>query len=156
MSKKKNGLNLWYACATILALVAVIMMFVTNINIVGKISEEVHYACNGMQVTFGFKDGNLEVYSFSILNLITYLLLIAGLVLTLLKLLNVLKSKMVDFVIICLLLVSGIFFFLMPNFAVCPYASSLVVLKLGVGAIIAGVLALVSAIVIAAKALMKK
>ena len=156
MSKKKSGLNLWYGCAALLTLVAIIMIFVTNINIVGKISEEVHYACNGLQVTFGFKDGNLEVYSFSIMNLVTYLLLIAGFVLLLLELLNVTKSKVVDFVVLCVLVVSGVFFFLMPSFAVCPYANSLVVLNLGIGAILAGVLALVSACVVAAKMLMKK
>ena len=157
MSKRsKGGVNVWYCGAAVLALVAIVMMFVTNLNIVGKITEETHYACNGIQTTFGFKDGSIEVYSFSIMNLITYLLLIVGFVIILLRALNVVNSKVADFVAICALVVSGIFFFLMPSFAVCPYANALVVIKLGIGAIIAGVLAIVSAILVAAKMLLKK
>ena len=139
-----------------MSFVAILMIFVTNINIVLKLTDDVVYACNGIQVTFGFKDGNLEVYSFSIMNLITYICLIAGFVCVLLKLSNAVKSKIVDFVAICLFIVSGVFFFLMPSFAVCPYANSLVSLNLGVGAIIGGILAILSACVVLVKALMKK
>ena len=161
MSKKKRGdkkssLNLWYCGVAVLSLIAIIMMFIPNINIIGKLSEETHYACNGIQVIFGFKDGNLEVYSFSILNLITYLLLFFGFVFVFLKLLKVTKSSIVDFVAICALIISGIFFFLMPSFAVCPYASVLVVLKLGIGAIIAGVLSITCALVLTIKLIMRK
>lgn len=156
MSKKKSGVNLWYCTAAVLALVAILMMFVTNINIVGKLSNEVHYACNGLQTVFGYKDGNLEVYSFSFMNLLAYLLVIAGLVLVLLKLANASNSNIVDILAICVLLVGGVLFFLMPSLAVCPYASSLVTLQLGIGAIIGGVLAILGAVVVALKLVLKK
>ena len=161
MSKRKSskgGANLYYGCAALLALVAVIMIFVVNLKIVGSLTEVVYYENNGLNAIFGFKDGNIEVYSFSFMNLLTYLLLVAGLVLVVLKMFNVVKSKIVDFVAMCLFVVSGIFFFLMPSFAVCPYltAYGATTIQLGIGAILAGVFALVSACVLVLKAVLKK
>ena len=153
MSKKKqskNALNVYYCGALLLGLIALIMIFVNNVNIVGAYSGEVHYAGSGLWAVFGHTtDNNISVFSFSVMNLITYLLVIAGMVLIGLKMGKVLKSKVVDLVAIGLFVVGGIFFFLVPAFAISSYANalgSLVSLKLGVGAIVAGVLSLVSAI----------
>ena len=158
-SVKKNVLNLWYCGATVFALVAVIMIFVNNLTIVGTVTEKVHYVNNGLQTVFGFKDGSVEVYSFSILNLLTYLFLLVGLVLVVLKTLKVVKSNVIDFAALCLFIFSGVFFFLMPSFAVCPYAvdlGSLVVVNLGAGAIIGGILTLLAGCTIGLKLLLKR
>lgn len=159
MANKKSSLNLWYCGAALFALVAVIMMFVTNVKIVGAVTKEPHFVASGLQATFGYAESGVSIFSFSFMNLITYALLLAGLVLVCLKACGVAKSNLVDLVALGLFVVGGVFFFLMPSFSVSEYAKglgSLVSLQLGVGAILSAVFSFVSACLLCTKALLKK
>ena len=164
MSKKKQTLKagVYYAVALVLSLAAVVMIFLPNVKIYGLISETVHYTGNGLNAVFGYSDGSVSVFSFSILNLITYILPLAAIVLVALKIAKVAKSNLLDIIAIILLLVGGVFFFLIPTFAISEYANALntivntVSKNLAVGAILGGIFSILSAAVLCLKLVLKR
>ena len=155
MAKKKFSLNLWYCCSALLALAALVMIFMVSVRVVDAVLGVEWYTLNGLQAAFGYKDGNVEIFAFSFMNLLTLVFALAGLVLVVLKACGVAKSSLFDFVTMGLFLVAGVFFFLMPSFAVSNLGSAFVS-KLGVGAILAGVLTLLAGCTLCVKALLKK
>ena len=63
----------------IFAIAAVCMIFVPSININGTISGTNSYS--GTNATFGYTSNNVEIFSFSFLNLLTYILPLVAIVL---------------------------------------------------------------------------
>ncbi|MBQ7579556.1 MAG: hypothetical protein IJT25_03405 [Clostridia bacterium] len=159
MTKKKQTINLYYCLAVVLSLVAICMIFVPNVKIVGTLSDAVHYTGNGISTVFGMKDGSLSVFSFSVLSLLTYLLPLCALILMALKMAKVSKSNLLDIISIVLLVVSAVFFFIAPSFAISEYANTLGSLaskKLAIGAILGGVFSALSAVILCLNLVLKK
>lgn len=88
MSKKKSNSNLGKTLsiiAAILGIIAVCMIFIDTIKVpdtkvLGKVIEGEGYT--GLQVAFGFKESDIEVFNFSIMALLPYLLIIVGIILS--------------------------------------------------------------------------
>jgi len=164
MSKKKTSLKagVYYAVALVLALAAVAMIFLPNVKLYGVISETVHYTGNGLNAVFGYSDGSISVFSFSVMNLITYILPLAALVLVVLKMANVGKSNLLDVLAMIMLVVGGVFFFLVPTFAISEYANTANSLvhtmdkNLAIGAILGGIFSILGAVVLCLKLVLKK
>ena len=162
VKSKKCSINLWYCGVALLSLVALVMIFATSVKLNGALTGTTGYT--GLQTTFGYTDEfNLSMFSFSFMNLLTYLLVIAALVLATLKAFGCIKGKCADYVLICLFVVAGILFFLAPALSISKYAidanklvEGSVRKTLGIGSILSAVLCLVSAFVVCAKMMMKK
>ena len=152
----------------ILGAIAVIMMFLPAIGI--KDSE----TYTGLQLAFGYKTTNDTLlgtvttvhFDFSFMNLLTYLLLIGGVVFSVLSFINR-GGKFASFIAMGLTLVAGIFFFLTISFSV-PGANikvaqpSLILLEnvkegfvLGVGSIVGGIVSLLSCACLAVRTFVK-
>lgn len=103
----------------LLALLAatVVMLFVPAVKYLDE-------SYNGLKVVFGYSISKevlgstvtTTIFKFSFMNLLTYLLVIAALVLTLLQVKK--ANKLFNYVTIGLTLVAGIFFLLTKNFTV--------------------------------------
>lgn len=171
MSKKKNKSLLGkviYALAIVAGIAAICMMFVTSLRIEGNLSFlRSTSEFTGAQTTFGYATENATYFQFSFMNLLPYVLVLVAVVLTALKLFGVLKSNLFDFLSLAMFVVAGVFFFLTVNFAVMSEGLSnainvanrlttVVTTHLGVGAIVAGVLSLVSAFMLLIKAFVAK
>ena len=164
MSKKKQTLKacVYYWLAALLSVAAIFMIFLPNVKLYGLISETVHYTGNGLNAVFGYSDGSLSVFSFSIMNLITYVLPLAALVLIALKMAKVAKSNLLDIFAIILLIVGGVFFFLIPTFAISEYANTANTLvhtmdkNLAVGTILGGIFSILGAVVLCLKLVLKR
>lgn len=155
MKDKLTLKNLLYAFAVVLGIVSILMMFLTAFTATvsaGVASTTTNYT--GVQATFGYSEtvlnNTVEILAFSFMNFLPYLLLLAGVVLALLKFLGVLKSKVVDYVLIALFVVSAVLFFFAPNMVV--YADDATkkifeatTIGLGVGPILSAVFAICSA-----------
>lgn len=163
---KKISLNkILYGIAVLLSVVAIFMIFAPALGISYTGHDNATYS--GLQAVFGYSvtrgSGALSVttnyLSFSFMNLLTYILLIVAIVLLVVKLCGKLNSKIVDYIIAVLLVVSGIFFFVTSNFAVLAgfydATADAITRTLGAGAIVAGILALVSAIVVVVASVLK-
>jgi len=123
MSKKsKSKINIiLYAVALVLAVVAICMIFV-DVSAIAK-NGETGYVLTGLQATFGYSEetklaGTLVYAQFSFMNLLVYILLIVGVVLTLLRLFKVAKSGLIDWVSIAALAAAAVLYFIMPSFVV--------------------------------------
>lgn len=161
MTKKQKQLNIiLYAVAAVLALVAVCMMF-TNVSAL-KLSGETGNELTGVEATFGYESYGQEVAKFSFMNMLTYVLLIAGIVLVALRLFKVLKSEAIDWVIVGLFVVAAVLYFLMPQMVVYTdlIADSIKTMKaskvLQVGSIIGGITSALAACSVVAKRLLGK
>ena len=156
------------AVAVVFGVIAICLMFVNSTNYVtiAGDSKEVAKAYTGFQTVFGYKEtgllGTAEVLKFSFLNLLSYLLVLAGTVLSLLSLLLKKKNKVFDFVAAVLFVVGGVMLFLQPVFTVAVegyvYQGLLVTTKfeLGVGAVLSAVLSIVAGCTVCTKAILKK
>ncbi len=117
-SKKQTMKLLPWAMAA-LAVVALIMLFVPAV-------EYAKESFNGLKVVFGYtKKTDLvvstletEIFKFSFLNLLTYLLVIATAVLAVLAQLK--KSNLFLLISIVCAIIAGVFFLLTKNFVVLP------------------------------------
>ena len=171
MAKKKklkkeqiNLINMIVACAAALfGIVAIVMMFVTSMKI-----DNTQLTFTGAQLTFGYS--NVEaafggtvttpLLKFSFMNLLTYLLVIAGIVLVVLAFLDK-GGKYIPFIAAACFLLAGIFFFLQAKFSM-PTDELVGIIKaanlqfgegfnvkscmhIGAGAIVAGILSILSA-----------
>jgi len=101
----------------ILGLVAIVMMFLPAIGI--KDSETTY---TGLQLAFGYKEttqilGTVIHFEFSFMNLLTYLLLIGGVVFSVLSFINR-GGRFASFIAMGLTLVAGVFFFLTISFCI--------------------------------------
>ena len=73
--------KLVYACAAVLGLVALFLIFAPALNVSTSLTVSTY---TGTQVVFGLED----YFAFSFMNLLTYLLLLGGIVLVVLKLVD--------------------------------------------------------------------
>ncbi len=121
-SKSKSKINsVCSLVAIILAVVAIVMIFTDVCGI--KTGDKTNFVLTGIQATFGFSEDvkiiGTQVYSvFSFMNSVVYALVLAAAVLVVLRLCKVLKSGIIDWVAAAMFMISGILFFLMPNFVV--------------------------------------
>ena len=166
MAKKKSKSNLgkiFGVVAAVLGLVAICMIFVDTIKIpdteiFGKVVEGKGYS--GLDVVFGFKSEDVAVFNFSIIALLPYLLIIAGVVLSVLNCARK-GNKVLDFVTAGLFIVAAVLCFLMPSFVVCSDTlpgkiAAEVDYTLAVGAIVSAISSIFAAIVVAAKSIIQK
>lgn len=153
--------NILVCCAALLALVAIIVGLCApavsyTVEAFGKSSTTTY---SGAQVTFGYTAktdtvvGTLsgEIWKFSFMNLLTYILAVVGIVFAVLAFLGKL-GKISGIVAAACLLVAGVFFFLAVAFTVpASEKATMEGWKLGAGAIVGGILAILSALAMAAK-----
>ena len=161
MAKKKSKSNLGKVLgmvAAILGLVAICMIFVDTIKVpdtkvLGKVVEGEGYT--GLEVVFGFKSDDVAVFNFSIMALLPYLLIIAGVVFSIL---NAKKTnKTLDFVTAGLFVVAAVLCFLMPSFVVCAdtllgKVAAEIDYEITTGAIVSAVASIAAAIATGVKA----
>lgn len=156
-TSKASLLN-WIAAA--LGLVAVVMLFLPFIGYSKEgFGITVSEWANGFTVVFGGDLGELEYFGFSFMNLLTVLLLLAGVALSVFAALK--GNKMMAYGATACLLLAGIFFFCGNSFWVFAsenlkdlddkvvdalYEDTRKVFDLGVGAIIAGICSILAAI----------
>ncbi|MBQ8451835.1 MAG: hypothetical protein IJ538_03565 [Clostridia bacterium] len=143
--------------AVLLGIVAVCMIFVHSLTVNLALGATAEYT--GLQATFGYtaKGTLVDVvhFSFSFMNLLSYLLVLAAVVLVVLRLANVVKAKAVDWIAVILFVVAGVLFFLMPQLAVSELYNG-VTKTLAVGAILSAVFSLVAGALVCVKAVLKK
>ena len=139
-SKKKNKqLKLLFVCLEVVLLIVAIAMIAVNAitgNLLGS-------QAKGYEVVFGN-----DFLNFSFMNLLTYLLVVAGLVLLVLKLAMPKQAKLLNLVAVLVLIIAGVFFFLTNQFTI--FASSYVdagkAYSLSAGPIVSGIVTLVAAV----------
>ena len=177
---KQLGKLLAFASA-IVGLVAVIMIFLPQIV---AASENSDTAYNGIAIAFGkqiSKIGTENNYiltkvDFSFLNLLCYLLVVVGLLLTVLQICGICKSKLVTFISAIAFIAGGVLFFFALNFSsistitvtsigktnpvVKKFADfnseNATAWKLGTGAIVGGTMALLAGVENIGRALLSK
>ena len=153
MAKKKSKANVGQILtlvAILLGIVAVVMMFVSAI---GVKDSDVTYT--GLQVAFGFKEatilgGEVIVFNFSFMNLLTYVLATVGVVFAILGIIGK-GSKFASLISAIAFVASGVFFFMTISFSIPNEdVSAIINLKdayvLGVGSIIGGIVSIISGI----------
>lgn len=140
--------NLLYALAAVVAVVAICMMFVNAISYnYTALGRTYDLSFTGVEATFGKED----VLGFSFMNMLSYILVLVALIIVVLKLCGVFKSKIFDYVAFALFIVSAVFFFLTVQFVVWNDALKTffdtveVTFSLGAGAIVSGVMSLLAA-----------
>lgn len=164
MAKKKNSVSKYTSLlAILLAIASACMIFCTAI--VYKVSDSADpINFTGMQVTFGYTstknilegitsaikiEGSINYFAFSFLNLLPYILLLAGIVFAVLKVVGgKSNSKMFSFVAAACFIAGGVLMFCVVPFSVLgtnELVQTFSVLKkqymsLGVGSIVGGVL----------------
>jgi hypothetical protein len=109
----------------------------------------------------GYKEEDVAIFKFSFMGLLPYLLVLAGVVLTLVNAFAKKGNKIFDYISIAAFVVSGVLFFIMPNFMV--FADNIagkiaaeIDYELAVGAIVSAVAAVASGAVVLTKVLLKK
>lgn len=118
MAKKKNVNNKQIATlvSVLLGVIAVIMIFLPAIGV--KDSETTY---TGLQIVFGYSEktvlGTAEFFAFSFMNLLTYILAIAGVVFAVLSYLGK-GSKFASLIALVAFAIAGVFFFLQVAFCV--------------------------------------
>lgn len=151
--KKAKGLTKYCDLISLaLGVVAICMIFLPAI--VQKAEDPLTFS--GLQVAFGYSEtnGNLvyNYLAFSFMNLLPYILLLAGVVLLCLSAMG--KSfKFVNLVVCCLFVVAGVFMFLTLSFVVPAtnlggYLNGINVenYALGVGSILGGIFAILAGV----------
>ena len=139
--------------AAVLGLVAVIALFLPAIVL------ESGDKFPGFTTAFGYKKdtpmGKVPMLGFSFMNLLTYILVIVGIVCAVLTYLNK-GGKYVAWIGAICLLIAGIFFFCVQSFATVEYEPLKTVWSLGFGAILAGISSILGACSLAAAKLLNK
>lgn len=147
MEKLKKYLPL---VAVILAVVAIAMIFLPC----SKGNDD----WKGFNAVFGYSMSafgmTVNVFEFSFMNLLTYVLVIVGLVCAAMAAKK--DNIIVNIVGAVCLLVAGIFFFMTPNFIVVTGGGSAEGLELGTGPIIAAICSILAAVCVAVPAVLKK
>lgn len=178
--KQATSLNKLLAFASaILAVVAVVMIFLPQIAAVN--SDTVY---NGIAIAFGKELGSINLWiakgtgkiDFSFVNLLAYVLVVFGLLVIVLQLVGVGRSKLFTLIAAVALIAGGIIFFLALNTTTMTISTSSIiggggsttskfaelnsdsntVYKLGYGAITGGVTAICSGVLALGKAVLSK
>lgn len=134
MAKRKKSsqlISLITVASCILGLVAVVMMFLPAIGV--KDSDKTY---TGLQIAFGYKTQilgtDVAIFNFSFMNLLTYILALAGTVVALLGLVGKnFAGALFRFVAAGCFIVSAVFFFLSLNFCLPNDTASSVMTFLG-------------------------
>lgn len=164
-AKKGFGLkSLLGIVAAVLGVVALAMMFVKSVKVpdtdLGVLGTKEGSGYTGFQVIFGFTNElDVKTLEFSFMALVPYLLALGGVVVVLINTFKKKGSRLFDYVTICLFVVAGVMFFLLPGFMV--FGEYAVISKnaefgLAVGAIVSAVCSIVAGVAILAKTLLKK
>lgn len=162
MAKKKSKKSpltsvgvLTAMAAALLAVVAICMMFVPAATI-----SELKLEFTGLQMTFGYKEGEAVIFAFSFLNFLPYLLALAGIAFSVLTALGKL-GKIAPIIATVCYLAAGVLFFLVITCSVLGEGFDTILslgslllgkgsgkelLSLGAGAIVAGVLSILAAL----------
>ncbi len=177
--KQAKSLNKLLAFASaILAIVAVVMIFLPQI---AAVNSDTTY--NGIAIAFGKELGSVNLWiakgtgkiDFSFINLLAYILVAAGLLIIVLQLVGIGKSKILTLIAAVALIAGGIIFFLALNTStITVSASSIIgggsttskfaeansdsttVYKLGYGAITGGITAICSGVLALGNAVLSK
>ncbi len=169
--KQANSISTLLALASaLLALVAIISIFLPQI--VSTVDKETTY--NGLTLAFGKKLTDFSKINFSFVNLLAYVLIVAGLVIIALQIAGIADNKALAFVAAVALIVGGILFFFVlgssSTSAINPFNdkvgdpvkfseqnSDIVTLwKVGVGSTLGGITAILSGVFAAGKAVLDK
>lgn len=131
--KKKGGLfslsNLLCIGALVLGVVAICMITMATINIEGSVgSLKGTTGFSGIKVVFGSEE---DLTLFSFMNLIPYILLVAGVILMALKVLGKMNGGLVNILAAVVFIAAGVMFILAPNFTLFTDAFT-VLLKAGI------------------------
>lgn len=179
MANKKNvKIGKWLGFgAALLALVAVIMMFLPGLSFTRMGNDETY---NVFKIAFGGKIaensnlGSKTVFKFNFLTCLSVILLILGLLFVVLSVAKIGNGKLMAFLGAVLLIVGGILMFCLVGFTSVTYtisnntttakiteANNVVVLlienvKLGTGAILAGVFGILGGVAALGKAVLDK
>lgn len=158
MAKKKRTNNLTQivtAAAVLLGLVAIAMIFVPTVTVKGIINT---YTFTGLNLAFGcnLENTSTAIFEFSFMNLLTYILALAGTVVALMGLIkNSFASGLFRIIAAACFIVSGVFFFMSLNFCI-PNTTATEAFKLigdiksngvlAVGAYIGGITAIIAGV----------
>ncbi|MBQ8394541.1 MAG: hypothetical protein IJY63_03010 [Clostridia bacterium] len=139
--------------AAVLGLVAVISLFLPAIVL------ESGDKFPGFTTVFGYDKNvsgmKIPMLGFSFMNLLTYVLVIVGIVVAVLTYLGK-GGKFMTWIAVACLLVAGIFFFCVRAFATVEYEPLKAVWSLGFGAILAGICSILGALSLATSKLLNK
>lgn len=136
--KKSNVGMILSGLSVLLGLAAIIMLFLPAVA--GKITGTTY---TGLQITFGYTTEGLfsiEVFKFSFMNLLTYILAAAGVVFAILSAMGR-SGKFASFIAAAAFIVSGVFFILAPSFLIGISENMEEAYELAVGGIIGAVCA---------------
>lgn len=137
--------------ATLLGIVAIAMIFLPNVAV-----KDFDATYTGLQIVFGYSEtapfiGDLETFKFSFMNLLVYLLAVAGVVFAVMGLND---GKLSNFISAGAFIACGILFFISPSFCLVnetvSWGASIFggditdALKLAYGAIIGAIAALLA------------
>ncbi len=155
-SKKAKSLSkILSLISAILAVVAVVMIFLPQVH-----EANFDMDLNGLKIAFGsneFKIGSAKIdVAFSFLNLLAYIFVVAGLLISALQLAGFFKGKLMSLIAALALIAGGVMFFFAVNFSSYAYGlgsnkatykfteSLLFSFELGYGAIVGGITAILS------------
>ena len=136
--KKSNVGMILSGLSVLLGLAAIIMLFLPAVA--GKITGTTY---TGLQITFGYTTEGLlsiEVFKFSFMNLLTYILAAVGVVFAILSAMGR-SGKFASFIAAAAFIVSGVFFILAPSFLIGISENMEEAYELAVGGIIGAVCA---------------
>lgn len=143
-SKKSNVSKILLVVALLLGVASVCMLFVPSVKWGGS-------TFTGLQTAFGYEKETdaviatlkTRIFEFSFMNLLTFILALVGTIISLLNCLSNKPSKVFGFVGAVAFIVSAVFFFLAPQFAVPVLlgqsVKGSVELTLAIGSILGGV-----------------
>lgn len=163
-SKKSFNLGkILYLVAAVLGIVALVMMFVETVKVpdtdLGILGTVEHEGYSGLKVAFGHKEDDVAILKFSFMGLLPYLLVVAGVVITIVNMLAKKSNKILDFVSAVALVVAGVLFFIMPSFMV--FADNIVAkvvaeadFKIVTGAIVSAISSIAAGAVVLVKAIL--
>ena len=167
--RKKSTLGLVFSAGAVLfAIAAVCMMFLNAVELVS--GENVLKQYTGVQVAFGYSEtypliGEVKFLNFSIMNLLPYILALAGAVVALLAALSK-KSFLLNIIAVACFVAAAVFFFTAASYVSVGSDNELVKnivdalkngdnLKIAIGSILGGVFSIVAAACSALKIFVK-
>ena len=145
--KKMGGKAIANILIAILLILSIVMLFVPNVVFDLGITSQSY---SGAKIAFGYKEevlgSKVQVLDFSFMAFLAYLLPVVGL---LLSLLFKRAGSILSLILAVVILVGGIFAFIMPNFVIATVTGEAVEGgSLGVGAIILGIASILGALVV--------
>lgn len=168
--RKKSTLGLVFSAGAVLfAIAAVCMMFLNAVELVS--GENVLAQYTGVQVAFGYSEtypiiGEVKFLNFSIMNLLPYILALAGAVVALLAALSK-KSFLLNIIAVACFVAAAVFFFTAASYVSVVGADNAAVknivdalkdgdnLKIAIGSLLGGVFSIVAAACSALKIFVK-